>query len=662
MATLKNIERALDILKKYNGNNPYILRLKHQVYIDKNIDAMNDFNIEYTLRNYNTIPKQINKIVKLADWYGEKKREDWKLDFTPEKIKVISLVGETSTTYHCYVQYRKSVPPVSSFILKKGIINNFFYDDYHNVEVDFDRYDKLSMMRDPNHKIKSHQKEAVQFLLSRKKCVLADDMGLGKTKPLCVAAIEGNFDSVLIICPASLKTNWKEELLWYVPERDITIIESFQQMNKSELEAFLGYSVGKSNKKLDELKNEAKIKGKWVNNRFVIVNYDILDEFFTYSRNNKKMIEESPLLQYILNKKSCIIIDEAHRLSNQTSNRYKIIKKLINVGNPHSIYEATGTPITNNPVNFYCVLDLLGDPITVDRQYYLDRYCNAFKMPAKGEKEKWSKIWLKYNKKDYSTMTEADRAIMKQYIRDHARMITIAKGESNLDELKERTQHIYLRRVKEDLNNVVGKTIHEKIYDLTYEQQKEYNRLWDEYEKEQAELDPEKELNKELLEGALYRKYLSNQMVPNTIKLVDKLLETGEKVIIACCYDEELYSLEEYYKDKCVIYNGKCTPKVKDRNKDKFINDPDCKVFIGNINSCGVGLTLIVSKYVVFNNISFVPSDNRQMEDRVHRINQTRDVDIYYQFFRNTQYEKMWNIVLKKELVIDSVIKKEDEK
>ena len=48
--------------------------------------------------------------------------------------------------------------------------------------------------------------------------------------------------------------------------------------------------------------------------------------------------------------------------------------------------------------------------------------------------------------------------------------------------------------------------------------------------------------------------------------------------------------------------------------------------------------------------------------DRVHRLNQTEDVDIYFQIFRGTQYEKMWDIVLRKTLVIDQVIKKEDEK
>ena len=37
-----------------------------------------------------------------------------------------------------------------------------------------------------------------------------------------------------------------------------------------------------------------------------------------------------------------------------------------------------------------------------------------------------------------------------------------------------------------------------------------------------------------------------------------------------------------------------------------------------------------------------------------------KDVDIYFQIFKDTQYEKMWDIVLKKELVINQVIKKEE--
>ena len=657
MATsIKDRINAIDIIQTYLGNNPYILMLKKDV-LKQDVSVLNDFAIEYVNKNHDFQPKKINKTIKIADWYAEKKKDDWGLDFLPEKLAVKVLLGETDTTYHCYVKFRQNMEPRQAFLPKKAVLTNFLVDDYNDIQVDFDRYDRLSMSKDVNRKMKNHQKTAVKFLLSRKKCILADDMGLGKSLELSVAAIEGNFDSVLIICPASIKTNWKKELSWYVPEKDITIIEGIQGKNKSELELMLGYGVGKSGKKVSELQEEAKERGKWQDNRFVIVNFDILDEFYqipvTRSKENiQKAYENSPMLQYIKDKKSLIIIDEAHRLSNSTSIRYKVIRDLIKRGEPHSIYAATGTPITNNPRNLYCVLQFLNDPITDDYNYYMERYCGAFKVPAKGEKEKWTNIW-------HQRGCNGD---LKQFIKDNAKMIQVATDGTNLDELKERISHMYLRRTKEDFNDIVEKTIHEVFYDLSYTQQCEYDKLWDEYEEAKLNEDPEKELNKELLEGGLYRKYLSNQMIPNTISMTDDFIENNEKVVIACCYDEELYTLREYFGEKCVIYNGKMSLKEKDESVRKFMNDNDIKIFIGNINAAGVGITLTSATKLIFNNISFVPGDNQQMCDRIHRLNQTKPVDIYYQLFRGTQYEKMWNIVLKKELIINQVIKKENEK
>jgi hypothetical protein len=194
------------------------------------------------------------------------------------------------------------------------------------------------------------------------------------------------------------------------------------------------------------------------------------------------------------------------------------------------------------------------------------------------------------------------------------------------------------------------------------EQQLEYNKLWDEYVKIQGESGVEKELNKELLEGGIYRKYLSNLMVNNTIKLCDKLLEKEDKVVIMCCYDEELYTIKDYYGDSAVIYNGKCSLKQKDNMINEFNTNPNVKVFIGNIIAAGVGISLTISKSLIFNTFSYVSGENKQAEDRIHRLNSTRDVDIYYQIFNNTQYQHMWDIVLKKQLICDTVIKKESEK
>ena len=266
--------------------------------------------------------------------------------------------------------------------------------NYKKIEVDFDRYDRLSNFK---RVLYPHQKDAIKFLLARKKCILADDMGLGKTTSVSVAAIEGNFDSVLIVCPASLKSNWKRELSFYIPEKEISVIDGFNDKTKGELEDFLGYAPGKSGKKKDELLEEAKTAGKWKFNRFVILNYDILDEFYKIPRGRsfaawEETFEKSPMLQYITNRKTLIIIDEAHKLSNSKSNRYKVIRSLINKGKPDSLYLVTGTPLTNDPTNIYAVLSLLNDPITDDYKYYMERYCGAYEMVHPKDKEKRAKI------------------------------------------------------------------------------------------------------------------------------------------------------------------------------------------------------------------------------------------------------------------------------
>lgn len=675
--SIEEKSNAIDLLKEYDGINTYLLTLKRDIITKKKVDNLTEFNVEYILKNTKYQIKDVNKIVRVTDWYGDELQKKWETEFKVEKVLIKKLLGETDKFYHCLVQYRKNVEPSYAFLKKSGIIGNFLLEDYHKTVVDFDRYDRLSISRTPDkpRTLKEHQKEAVQFLISRKKCILADDMGLGKTTSLTVASIEGNFDAILVICPASLKSNWFNELTNYVAEKDISIIGGVNEMKKGEIERYLGYGEGKSGKNLPELQKEAKERGKWTDNRYVIINFDILDDVYKVSRARtqegiEKALENSPMLKFLLNKKSLIIIDEAHKLSNNTSDRYKIIKDLIKKSNPHSIYLSTGTPITNDPSNYFNLLALLNDPLASDREFYFMRYCNAFKMPINDkQKEKKQQITQEFltshNKNTWYELTDDEKKALNEIINKRVIQKIIPnrkEGGKNLEELKMQTAHIYLRRVKDDVSDLPPKYIHERVFELDAMQMMEYTRLWDEYEAAKLEEDSTKELNKDLIEGGLYRKYLSNQMVPHTIKLAEKCLAKGEKIVIACCYDEELYTLRDYFKDKCVIYNGKMSLKEKDEAIRKFNNEPDVMVFIGNIVAAGVGITLTASRVIIFNNFSYVPGDNQQMQDRVHRIGQTRDVHIFYQFFKDTQYEKMWDTVLSKSLIINQVIKKEDEK
>ena len=167
--TIKAKNEAIDILKEYNGRNPYLLRMKRDVIILQKTDLLSEYVVEYIITNKDKEPFEVGKIVKISDWFGEKLKNEYEIEFTPEKVKILAFLGETSAAFHCTIKFRQNMEPLEIFIPKKAVLGNFLIGDYHEVKVDFDRYDNLSTSKDPNRILKPHQKDAVQFLLHRKK-------------------------------------------------------------------------------------------------------------------------------------------------------------------------------------------------------------------------------------------------------------------------------------------------------------------------------------------------------------------------------------------------------------------------------------------------------------------------------------------------------------
>lgn len=652
--SLKNIELAHKLLEEYKGNNPYIIYLRNGVFAYKNL-TLNDFQIEFVIKNHDFEPIQINKIVKIADWWGLKKKEDWNTEFIPEKLKITWYLGETNNVYCFYCIYRRSQEKAEMvFAPKNAIITDFLTPDFNNLQIDFKPYNERS-----GRTIQPYQEEAVKFLVARKKAILASEMGSGKTMAAIVAALEGKYEHILVIAPASVKKTWENELSLLVQKEDITIVQG----------------------------------SKWNNAKFTIINYDILDNFYeiptekvkkkeldvddkgnvitTYKEKEvvsrkKNIIEEAMSnSQLFLSKFDLIIIDEAHRLSNTTSGRYKIITDLIKRSNPDGIFELTGTPITNRPINFFNLLKIIGCPIADDWKGYVERYCDGKSFYKKNERNAHTAIFLNQKKKaTWYDLSYEEKDELNQILERKCKKIWKTDGASNLDELQERIKPFYLRRLKSDFGKMVNKRVKVLKYKLTSEQKDSYNLVWDEYKEAQNGDKTEKELEKyrKITEGTILRQWLSTEMVNHTIDLAKKCLSTGRKVVIFCSFDEELYTLRDEFKDICVIHNGKMLPKKKNEAVEKFQNDPNVKVFIGNINSAGVGITLVAGTVAIFNNFSWVSGDNLQAEDRIHRLNQTKNVTVYYQVFKDTFYEEMFEKVRGKQDIIDNIIVSENDK
>jgi len=77
-----------------------------------------------------------------------------------------------------------------------------------------------------------YQKEGVEFSVFKKGVIIADEMGLGKTLQAITTAIVKktvfNFKKTLVICPASVKHQWKNEVLKFTTEKAI-VVEGFPE-------------------------------------------------------------------------------------------------------------------------------------------------------------------------------------------------------------------------------------------------------------------------------------------------------------------------------------------------------------------------------------------------------------------------------------------------
>jgi hypothetical protein len=145
------------------------------------------------------------------------------------------------------------------------------------------------------------------------------------TQTVTMAIIENN-EKTIIVCPKTLRLNWKVELSIFIDSSKISIIEK-----------------------------------KWINNDIIIVNYDIIHKYFQ---------------NIIKSKFKLIVADEAHYVKNGTkSRRGKTFGKIAN--KIPKTWLVTGTPMANRPMDYYNLLKICKHPLGKNKQEFGRRYCGG---------------------------------------------------------------------------------------------------------------------------------------------------------------------------------------------------------------------------------------------------------------------------------------------
>ena len=86
-----------------------------------------------------------------------------------------------------------------------------------------DAFDKALAAR--GHSLRPYQREGIRWLCARRSGLLTDEMGLGKTVQILGSIPSAEEAGVLIVCPASLRGYWRDEVKTWRPDLTPVILE-----------------------------------------------------------------------------------------------------------------------------------------------------------------------------------------------------------------------------------------------------------------------------------------------------------------------------------------------------------------------------------------------------------------------------------------------------
>jgi|TARA_R110000868_G_scaffold216_7_gene2066 SWI/SNF-related matrix-associated actin-dependent regulator 1 of chromatin subfamily A len=346
---------------------------------------------------------------------------------------------------------------------------------------------------------------------------------------------------------------------------------------------------------------------KWEPSEYTIINYDILKNF-----HDPKHPDKSDILNYGFD---LVVMDEAHYVQNQKAQRTKIANDIANkVG---KVWLLTGTPMTSRPMNYYNLLNLVDSPVADNWMAYAIRYCAGYQFSV-GSKRVWN-----------------------------------VTGASNLEELRDRTKPQVLRRLKEDILDLPEKIL-TPVYLRT--KSKEYKKLMGEYYDWYKSSEESTSLTIQFSKLMKVRQVIAEEKIKDTIEIAENIIEQGKKVIIFTNFTDTLNKITNHFGNVAVKLDGKMSKPNRQHSVDEFQNNDKVKVFVGNLKAAGVGITLTAAEAVIMNDLSFVPSDHSQAEDRAYRYGQKFSVSVYYPIFENTVESVIYNILSKKKNIFETVM------
>jgi len=404
--------------------------------------------------------------------------------------------------------------------------------------------------------------------------LLADEPGLGKTAQALLAAQAANAYPLLVVVPNVVKTNWAREAGRWTPRRPATVIQG----DGDTIDGFAD---------------------------IVIVNYEVLDRHIGWLGD----------LGF-----RGMVVDEAHFIKNKASQRSQHVLELserIRSRNARPLLMAlTGTPLINDIEDFRAIWQFLG---WIDDKKPLPELMDAL---------------------EETGLTPVDPGFFRAARRCVVDMGIVRRRKVDV------AADIPARRIADlpvELDDAVGRSIRAAERNLA-------RRLVARYESALATRTSGRVVDG--IDHELVRRVATWERQDTTTTKTDEnvfsmmrrigqakaglaadyaaqLARSVGKVVFFAKHVDVMDAAEELFAKRgirsCSI-RGDQTPRVRQRNIDAFVTDPDVAIVVCSLSAAGVGLNLQVASNVVLAELSWTAAEQTQAIDRIHRIGQAEPV------------------------------------
>ncbi len=315
-------------------------------------------------------------------------------------------------------------------------------------------------------------------------------------------------------------------------------------------------------------------------------------------------IENNVLSPDMLTRFDVVVLDEAHHIKNMKSKRFRVIKML----QPKRRWALTGTPIQNKLEDLASIFE-----------FVYPKYLTSFDLRPEQIQARIKPYFLRRRKKE--VMPELPPKIEEQI-------------ELDLDEEQDAAYRLAEAGIRDELNGILARG--ERVT-----KQHIFAKL---------------NLLKQICNFAPHK--FTSPKTDSLKERIEEVIESGSKVIVFSQYVEEGVSklekiLTPYGIAKIV---GGQTDINRNYEIQKFKKNPKIPILIASVRSGGEGLNLTEASYVVHFDHWWNPAVKWQAEDRVHRRGQTRGVNVYSYWMRDTVDDRIRSKLKEKGILFDNVV------